>query len=545
MDDVGDTLPPFKYERLQIGEIRLLYAELSPHGSTQWSLKTIALPALDQKDQLEFDALSYTWGNPTEIFTFICNGHKLHVHRNLHEALPYLAARSGSRPMWIDALCINQSDDDEKLVQVRRMDRIYQQASRVWVWLGCGTEHSEAAIVLLPRLAQTIQAVKEAESESTKYTIARNSRLRLESFGLPEASSPIWTAIYDILRNRWFTRLWIVQEFALSREAHFILGHNEIDVKILEHALIDSHLLANLVDVNEQNINVDHFIYSRTVFTVRTFLDQREALSKTVGVATSISRTLLSIVSYMIDTSSCHDPRDRVWGLFGFLNGHQPEELKLDRQTSLPDLYTRLGHYLFVGAEQSKFNLWDLLERATLPGKLPGLPGWCPDFHHHISSYSRIALATQGAQGVDKYQASTSRRSVVQSGTRFTAIRLQGTIFDTVVDVHPAAPVMKYGDHKGRARIVRTFQALLGLKKWDDLVSAPVMKLDNAETQWNATPPAQDKGHSVLDIYWRTLIGNKIKHKSYAFSYESFVEFRKLLAGFAAMADKHDGMLRK
>jgi len=74
-----------------------------------------------------------------------CNGRSLHVHHNLHTALPYLSRRGYSRPVqaiWIDAVCINQEDQEEKRVQIQLMGQLYQTATKVWVWLGLA-EHQE------------------------------------------------------------------------------------------------------------------------------------------------------------------------------------------------------------------------------------------------------------------------------------------------------------------------------------------------------------------------------------------------------------------
>ncbi|KAF1829096.1 hypothetical protein BDW02DRAFT_510766, partial [Decorospora gaudefroyi] len=76
-----------------------------------------------------FDALSYVWGSQAESFPFTLNGCISHVHHNLHTALPYLVRRGDARlvrPIWIDAICINQTDKKEKMVQIRLMNKVYR-----------------------------------------------------------------------------------------------------------------------------------------------------------------------------------------------------------------------------------------------------------------------------------------------------------------------------------------------------------------------------------------------------------------------------------
>ena len=130
-------LPQYTYESLKPGEIRLL-KPANPDDGLSWTIEIASIDAAS----LEFDALSYTWGSQSQTFPIACNGLAMRVHHNLHTTLPYLARRSGNwatRPIWVDAVCINQADNDEKQVQIRLMNTLYRRAKKVWVWLGCAS----------------------------------------------------------------------------------------------------------------------------------------------------------------------------------------------------------------------------------------------------------------------------------------------------------------------------------------------------------------------------------------------------------------------
>lgn len=83
-----------------------------------------------------YRCLSYTWGASAPTFPIIINGRTMHVGRNLHEFLVITAQRFANEMLWIDAICINQSDDMEKGIQVQRMGDTYKEATEVFVWLG-------------------------------------------------------------------------------------------------------------------------------------------------------------------------------------------------------------------------------------------------------------------------------------------------------------------------------------------------------------------------------------------------------------------------
>ncbi|KAE9378346.1 hypothetical protein N431DRAFT_281357, partial [Stipitochalara longipes BDJ] len=87
-----------------------------------------------------FEALSYQWD---PIFCsrkwtekILVDGQPFTVNENLYTALQHLRLKDSERVIWIDAICINQSNDSEKEVQVNGMDDIYKAASSVVSWLG-------------------------------------------------------------------------------------------------------------------------------------------------------------------------------------------------------------------------------------------------------------------------------------------------------------------------------------------------------------------------------------------------------------------------
>jgi hypothetical protein len=153
---LSDNPPVFQYSTLGPNEIRLLSPTDSEDGYS-WKLQTVSLNA----PNLEFDALSYTWGSQKEMHPIMCNEQVLHVHHNLHSALPFLAERKkgmSSGMIWVDAVCINQADEDEKLVQIKLMNTLYRRSKQVYVWLGCAKPEEQAqmpnAIALLPTIIE-------------------------------------------------------------------------------------------------------------------------------------------------------------------------------------------------------------------------------------------------------------------------------------------------------------------------------------------------------------------------------------------------------
>jgi len=93
-------------------------------------------------------ALSYVWGADEPSIPIDCGNGTLPVlvTKNCYAALRRLRERSRKRTMWIDAICINQQDKDERSYQVAMMRDIYSNASCVYIWLGEGTDRSDYAL---------------------------------------------------------------------------------------------------------------------------------------------------------------------------------------------------------------------------------------------------------------------------------------------------------------------------------------------------------------------------------------------------------------
>jgi hypothetical protein len=90
-----------------------------------------------------YEALSYEWGNAGKnLQTIVVNGQQIKITRNLWLALSHLMRNSEPRVLWIDALCIDQNNDEERSQQVSLMAQIYSDANLVISWLGLEQEYT-------------------------------------------------------------------------------------------------------------------------------------------------------------------------------------------------------------------------------------------------------------------------------------------------------------------------------------------------------------------------------------------------------------------
>ena len=150
-------------------------------------------------ERCSYIALSYAWGTDSgreDIQLKGTGGQILHVTRNLASALRSMQ-RSDHLILWIDALCIDQNNVQEKNHQVGRMAEIYRRASCVVIWLGEASNNSEVAMDFITNI-------------STKD---------IDSFCSDPKNFKIWEALDALLKRSWFTRRWVVQEVSFARHA--------------------------------------------------------------------------------------------------------------------------------------------------------------------------------------------------------------------------------------------------------------------------------------------------------------------------------------
>lgn len=180
------SLPFFNYEPLPDRCIRVL--ELQPGGRADPFHGRFTTISIDGEDK--YDALSYMWGDASPVDHIVVDGAAIPVVWNLTRALEYLRDHQGSevRRIWIDAVCINQEDKNERGHQVAMMHSVYSKADCVRIWINA------------PNLEEESEAVAAFKSFELG---AEESR-----FGLGD-DLKFWEPLEPIFKNGYWRRLWM------------------------------------------------------------------------------------------------------------------------------------------------------------------------------------------------------------------------------------------------------------------------------------------------------------------------------------------------
>ncbi|KAH6665673.1 heterokaryon incompatibility protein-domain-containing protein, partial [Halenospora varia] len=185
--------------------------------------------------QPSFVAISYLWGNSTADTEITLNGKPFMVRNNVERLLHEMRDQPKLkwRFFWIDSICINQHNFDERNHQVKLMKQIYTKAAEVVIWLGPETAQTDVAMDWISRQDEEPQQVKVSDG----FLGHRNQ----------DASRCFWQdqegkAILDFFQQKYWERVWVIQEIMNARNIRVFCGTKSFPWRNLENVL--SHLIA-------------------------------------------------------------------------------------------------------------------------------------------------------------------------------------------------------------------------------------------------------------------------------------------------------------
>lgn len=196
-----------------LGEIRVLTIQKGTGDDPiECTLETRPLTYKNPKESIKrYEALSYHWGDPKDpleikIYTLQPPAKRHRVGQNLYQALKQLRLPDGPRTLWIDAICIDQTNTGEQNSQVSIMAEVYSEATRVCVWLGPESEDSDLALSFISRVIN----LDDFDRLAVDPTISKE-----------------WGALSSLMKRKWFSRRWVIQEIALAKRATLYCGTSE------------------------------------------------------------------------------------------------------------------------------------------------------------------------------------------------------------------------------------------------------------------------------------------------------------------------------
>ncbi|KAK8075525.1 hypothetical protein PG997_010188 [Apiospora hydei] len=406
-------------------EVRLLQIHSPTGHSTDPRLSLELRHESLTNESIHYAALSYVWGSsPSEDLVEIeVNGGPFLVTRNLHAELIRLLGCTGCAAdswLWIDAICINQSDTSEKSWQVSQMGTIYSRADLVYMMTGSGSAETDRAMDFIARIGpRAVSAgaldpwTGEKEEEVRTYVAARpfspsqeddrgyegdSERSRFMYDLVHEQCLYPWsppgenvcTGILETLQKDYWHRIWITQEVALARCAIVVCGERSVPLDDFEGALtaIFQCHYAGLFLLASEYYYFGWELPGSPHATMALIARRRRCRGKPIRLADLVCQHR---VAPNRPHYSATDPRD----IFFALLGQDPEEVHIAATRALirdGDLHQNWQFHL------------DQCVRMKKSERLNNLPSWVPDWEgigkrgisvYHIG-YSDDFAATAG-----------------------------------------------------------------------------------------------------------------------------------------------------
>lgn len=359
-------------------DIRLLIILGGPSGTPlRCTFRHVSLDSLP----FPYEAFSYCWGelkfdhqiyHVNETTKALST---LHVTKNLHDAVRNLQGNHQKKyAVWIDGVCINQNNDNERSRQVRLMKRIYKSAFVVHIWLGEPADNSALAIRILKELAREWRGQEEEPNAHDTFQSPSTCLLQWQD---EEHAS-----VAAFLHRPWFSRIWCIQEAASTPPA-------------IAHCGIDSILYNDMVFIASRiNLKgaINAFYSIKGLFRIeypgilQTRMVQHYWQLRHMGRRI----TLAELLGWTHDYGSTED-RDRIYALLGLAMDDDDPLLVPNYKLPLEEVYLRTATCLIVNRK-----CLGLLYGLGLPRLPSPLPSWVPSFHgpkivNSFDNFSQLA----------------------------------------------------------------------------------------------------------------------------------------------------------
>ena len=316
---------PFQRLRLDTS-IRLLTVQPGSYGEFLHA----TLDEVDLGEPPEYEALSYTWGPVTQSYFIAVGGYDIEIRENLWNALQRLRHGHVPRVIWVDALCITQTDLLAKGKQVQIIGDIFSSASCVLVWLG---EHADDGEKLFGEVHLSSDRFLQRSPEPVHSVLMEVACSKL--FYDPV----IWARL--VLRPYW-TRTWIVQELVLAKSIYVLCGHslstwNELIPDVFRKALpFERRWNQRTLPDREED-----YRFGEASHRLSTINNTREISRRNSDGSYRKRSTIIELMEEYGRTK-CEVPLDKIYALLSLDKAQTSQQILADYTIDTNELFLRV-----------------------------------------------------------------------------------------------------------------------------------------------------------------------------------------------------------
>jgi hypothetical protein len=424
-----------------------------------------------------FNTLSYAWENAEKCEVLKTPEGSMLITSSLANALRRLRGDDDPLLIWADAICINQSDNEERSSQVSLMAQIYSKASCTLVWLGHEADDSDLVFPLFERI------VAAGEIPSWNVTTKNQTPEILRERNLPAKGDGAWTALWAFLNRSWFKRVWIVQEFVVSADVQIYCGDKYMHWEVAFQAIHLVHA-SSLLGALFPSVGKDELRARFSLAMVPSKLKRLRA-----GFRDGHRDLLLDLLN-LSRSSQASETRDHLFAMLGLASDSDSPWLYPDYIESYSSVLRRYAAF-FVEEGQG-------IEMLYLAGLAEGCrhPSWIPNW------------TSESPQGTIDLHRFKRYRSYAASSELYAEMS-----FD------PEHDVLKI---RGSLGGVLSF---IGEDDDDDVgvseVGQRTLRVISYYFQYRnkiTSLPSYPTGEDLQDVTWKALIGNAITYGERTYS---------------------------
>jgi hypothetical protein len=442
--------PVFYHQALNAKEIRLVNILPATHEDRLQGV-IIHVPSTSAP---VYRALSYVWGTGQQTEELLTPDGTISITISLSNALRSLCHKDRPLTLWVDAICINQKDRQEKEKQIRLLPIIFQNASYTYAFLEGGDAIERAMEMLIQvgvkaakeersRLDQSEEGMQEEheiqhgirkaystaetapEGLSTADETERNAVSEKQDWpeglpripaswqddSIPHLHDEVWTCVKALFSLPYFRRVWIIQEVVAALNVKIVCGNWTIDWS-------DLHLAVDIVDRQLQLSETDTTHVTSSWQPFLSLASQREWEARSSRWSLSM---LLEHFRYTESTLS----RDRLFAMLGLASDGNEADFEPDYSSTLEEIVLRFAR-VFVRQGRGM----QLLYRAGLHGEVDRFSSWIPDWMTH-----KPASLADSSEGGSTFAAYGPQQPMIRCSPDSDELMVEGYTVDEIESI--------------------------------------------------------------------------------------------------------------
>lgn len=384
-------------------------------------------------DKGDYTALSYSWDAQTPSCPVICDGKKLLVTPNCAAALRRLRHATDVQILWIDGICINQTDEglEERSGQVALMGEVYKAAKVVIVWIGESDAAMERAFttiegIVKPLVVEHLDRNGSGNVDLDKIREGRRKVQRELREGVQRIASQVTTASQDpigpLFERSWFFRMWTLQEVTLAHLDRVGLRCGDLTMPWGQLVIATDALKTGKYRWGRWDEAISMIKQFTVYLMAKRYVGAKEILDDNEGRLHNSPLAFHLLVRARDKLSG--DPKDKVFALYGILQELEVPFPAPDYEKSIEEVYREA----VIASINYDKNLY-VLYHAPSDHRRDGLASWVPDWSDRgwDEGDSRYGVLR------DRFAACASADARWTFSTDQKHLVLRGKIVDTII----------------------------------------------------------------------------------------------------------------